>query len=75
MAFAVLPVLNILNMAAKFKAIGAGNKGFVLAYSVWLAAPLPTDAESVLKSFSETRRKSREHTGFDLVVGNCAISY
>ena len=49
MAFAVLPVLNILNMAAKFKAIGAGNKGFVFAYCTWLAAPLPADAESVLK--------------------------
>ena len=40
LAFAVAPILNVLNMANKSKAIGAGNNGFVLAYYSYSAAPL-----------------------------------
>lgn len=41
LAFAVAPILNVPNMATKFKATGAGNNGFVLAYYSYSAAPLP----------------------------------
>ena len=41
LASAVALILNVLNMATKCKAIGAGNNGFVLAYYSYLAAPLP----------------------------------
>ena len=41
LVFVVAPILNVLSTATEFKAIGAGNNGFVLAYYSYSAALLP----------------------------------